>query len=182
MNESEGKSSVKNVLFYIAMALSLPIIAACGGGGGSQAPTVKTTATLTINLAGTLPAEGAIAGAAFIVTLPANVTPAMTNGAVGSGVVALSGTFTGGTLTTPISTYTAATVNALGTLSVTLANSAPAGVTQVGEVAKITLQLANGATPSAANFGVSTVSSGVIDVDYRTIDGMSVSVANVTLQ
>lgn len=53
--------------------------------------------------------------------------------------------------------------------------------TQVGEVATIILQLANGATPSAGDFVVSAAS--VIDAAlYDTIGGMGAIVANVTLQ
>jgi hypothetical protein len=79
------------------------------------------------------------------------------------------------------STVTAVPASAPGTLNVTLANSVTAGVTQVGEVAKITLLLANGATPAAASFGLSAVS--VIDATlYNPISGMGAIIANVTLQ
>jgi hypothetical protein len=139
----------------------------------------KTTAILTINLTGTLPASPAIAGAAFTLTLPANVTAATTGGAVTNGVVTPSGTFAGGAQTPPV--YTAATGSTPGTLSITLASAATAGVSQTGEVATISLQLANGATPTAASFGISGVS--VIDAAlYGTISGMGASVAGVTLQ
>lgn len=140
---------------------------------------IKTIATLTINLTGTLPTNTGIAGASFIVTLPANVTPAMTNSAVANGVVTPSGTFAGGTQTPPI--YTAATASTPGTLNVTLVNAVTAGVSQVGEVATITLQLTNGATPTASSFVLSAVS--VIDATfYNRINGMGANVANVTLQ
>ena len=139
----------------------------------------RTTATLTINLTGTLPTNTGIAGAVFTVTLPADVTPALTNGAVAAGVVTPSGTFAGGTMTQPV--YTPATANTPGTITVTVANTVPAGVTQVGEVATITVQLANFTTPSAASFGLSAVS--VIDATvYNTIGGMGATVAGVTLQ
>lgn len=175
---------MKNILNYLALTLTLLTLAACGGGGGggggdTQQPPAKTTAILTINLTGTLPATTAIAGADFTLTLPANVTAKTTNGAVDSGVVTLSGTFAGGTQTPAI--YTAATASAPATLKVTLANPTPAGVTQVGEVAKITLQLANGVTPTANSFVVSSFS--VIDAGvYGTISGMGANVASVTLQ
>jgi hypothetical protein len=139
----------------------------------------KTTAIITINLAGTLPASTGISGTTFTLTLPANVTPKTTNGVVDSGVVAVSGTFAGGTQTPPV--YTAATATVPGTISVTLANSATDGVMQAGEVANITLQLANGAAPTAASFNVSGVS--VVDASrYNTISTMGVGVASVTLQ
>jgi hypothetical protein len=177
---------MKNILLYLAMTLTLLILAACGGGGGGGAadqnppPTAKTTATLTINQTGSLPASTTISGADFTITLPANVTPAMTNGAVATGVVTLTGTFAGGTLA-PQVVYTPATTNAPGTLKVILASSAAAGLSQVGEMATITLQLANGAVPTAGSFVVSGDS--VIDATlYAPITGMNVVVANVTLQ
>jgi hypothetical protein len=261
MKISKGKSNVKNILFYLALTLTLFTLAACGGGGGgtTQTPSAttytltfasggngtltgtasqtvtqgasagtvtavpatgyhfvnwteggsevgvnaaltipnvsanhsytanfalnslaKTTAILTINLTGpSLPTNTGIAGATFTITLPANVTPAMINSAVANGVVTPSGTFAGGTQTPPV--YTVATASNPGTINVTLANPVTAGVTQVGEVATITLQLANGATPNAASFGLSAVN--VIDATlYNVISGMGAIVANVTLQ
>jgi hypothetical protein len=183
----KGKSNMKNILIYLAMTLTLLILAACGGGGGGTGtasqnppPTAKTTATLTINQTGSLPASTTIAGADFTVTLPANVTPAMTNGVVAVGAVALSGTFTGSTFS-PQVVYTPATAVAPGTIKVILASSETAGLSQVGEVATITLQLANGAAPTAGSFVVSGDS--IIDATlYAPIAGMNVIVANVTLQ
>ena len=148
----------------------------CLVGGGQNS---KTTVVLTINLTGTLPASTAIAGAYFTLTLPAHVTPAMTNGAVSTGVVSNSGTFAGSTISQV--NYTAATTGAPSTLDVFLANSVPGGVTQVGEVATITLQLANGVAPSVDGFVVSAVK--VVDAEvYSTISGMGVTVANLLLQ
>lgn len=182
MTTNKGKSNMKNILFSITSILTLMILAACGGGGGGDTKNpspAKTTAALTINLTGNLPASTAIAGTDFTVILPANVTPALTNGGVASGVVSLTGTFASGTQTRPV--YTAATANAPGTLKVILANPVNAGVTQVGEVAMITLQLANGATPTSGSFGINAVS--VIDATlYDTINGMGANVASVTLQ
>lgn len=161
--------------------LAILALTACGGGGGTTTPNApaasKSTALLTINLTGALPVGTTVSGAIFTVTLPANVTPALTTaGDVALGVITPSGTFAGSTLS-PQATYTAAT----GELKVILSNSVPAGVNQVGEVAKITLQLANGAEPAVASFGVSAAS--VIDATvYGVIGGMGVSVAGVTLQ
>lgn len=136
----------------------------------------KSTSILKINLTGTLSTNTAIAGADFVLTLPANVTPALTNGSVTTGVVINSGTFLGSGISPQVD-YSAA----LGTLHITLANTVNTGVTQVGEVATVTLQLANGVTPTAANFGLSSVN--VIDATYYgMITGMDVSVASVTLQ
>jgi hypothetical protein len=140
----------------------------------------KTKATIKINLTGTLPASIAISGVGFTLTLPADVTPATTNGVVATGVVSNSGIFTGSTLS-PQTVYTVAAASSPGTLKVTLASSVTAGITQTGEVATITLQLVNGAAPTAASFGISGVS--VIDAAlYGTISGMGASVAGVTLQ
>ena len=140
----------------------------------------KTVAALKINLTGTLPAATAISGAGFTITLPANVAPALTNGAVASGAVSLSGTFSGSTIS-PQVVYTAATATASGTLKVTFASSSASGVTQVDEVVTITLQLSNGATPTAVSFGLSGVS--VVDTAlYDTISGMGVNIGSVTLQ
>lgn len=185
MTTYKGKCHVRNILNYVTILLILSIVTACGGGGGgggvdsTQQPPAKTTATLKINLTGTLPVSAAVAGTDFTLTLPTNVTPAITDGGVATEVVSLSGTFAGGTQTPPV--YTAATAGAPGTIKVTLASSIPAGVTQTGEVATIILQLANGAAPTVTSFGVNSVS--VIDaVLYNTISGMGASVANVTLQ
>lgn len=182
MTTLKGPSIMKSILIYITMILTLLSLAACGGGGGGStvAPEPpKTTASLTINLTGTLPANTTIAGTDFTLTLPANVAPTLTNGSVATGVVSLSGTFAGGTQTPPV--YTPATTSTPATLKVVLANPVNAGVTLVGEIATITLQLANGATPTINSFGVNAVS--VIDATlYNTISGMGASVTNVTLQ
>ena len=181
----KGKSNMKNILLYLAVTLSLLILAGCGGGGGgttvqNNTPPAKTTASLTISQTGSLPASKTISGADFTITLPANVTPALTNGLVANGVVTLTGTFAGGTLA-PQVVYTPATANALGTLKVILASSVSAGLTQTGDVATITLQLASGAVPTASSFVVS--SDSVIDATlYAPITGMNIVVANVVLQ
>lgn len=138
----------------------------------------KTTAILTINLTGTLPPNTSISGAAFSLTLPANVTPAMTNGAVANGVVTTSGTFIGGTQTPPV--YTSATGGTLGTIYLTLVNPLAAGTSLAGEVATITLQLANGVEPTAGSFVVNGVS--ITDVLYNPISSMNATVASVVLQ
>lgn len=174
---------MKNILLSLALFLTLLVLVACGGGGSSPTttpPAAKTTATLTINLTGTLPASTAIAGADFTLTLPANVTPATIGGVVTTSVVTNSGTFAGSTLA-PQVTYTAATSLTPGTFRVILSSSAVGGVTQVGTVATINLQLASGAVPTTSSFSVSAVS--VTDaLLYNPISGMWASVADVTLQ
>ena len=87
MTISKGKSNMKNILLYLALTLTLLTLTACGGGGGSDTagqnpPVAKTIATLKISQTGSLPSSTTISGADFTITLPANVTPAMTNGAV----------------------------------------------------------------------------------------------------
>lgn len=188
MEISKRKSIMKNISLSLLLSLLLLTLTACGGGGGggvggtpaidSQA---KTTATLKINLTGMLPnSTTTISGAAFILTLPANVTPAMTNGSVKTGVVSCSGTFAGSTLA-PQVVYTAATSSTPGSLNVILASSVPTGIAAVGEAATINLQLANGAAPTSGSFGLSAV--GVFDAAvYEAISGMSVSVAGVSLR
>jgi hypothetical protein len=184
MTTSRGKLNMKNILLNLTMTLTLLTLAACGGGGGGSGsvppPTAKTTALLTINLTGALPAGTAISGADFTITLPANVTPTLSNGAVVTGVVVNSGTLIGSTVS-PQVVYTAATGNTPGTIKVILTSSATAGVTQVGEVATIALQLANGVVPSAGSFLVSA--DHVFDATIISqLSGMNVVVSSVTLQ
>lgn len=142
--------------------------------------TAKTTATIKINLSGTLPSSSAISGVGFTLSLPANVIPALSNNTVANGVVVPSGTFAGSTIAPQI-VYTAATAANSGTLKVTLASSTQAGVSQVGEVATITLQLSGGVEPTLSSFGLTAAS--VIDTaSYSPIPGITISVASVTLQ
>jgi molybdopterin-binding protein len=137
----------------------------------------KTTATVTISLTGTLPDASAIVGTDFTLTLPANVTPLLNNGVIASGVVTMSGTFAGGAMTPPV--YTSVTATSAGTLKITLVNAVPSGVTQTGEVATITLQLANGTVPTSGSFTVTGVS--VIDKKGNAVAGMNAVVSGVTL-
>jgi hypothetical protein len=182
---------MKNILCFIAITLTLLTLAACGGGGGggggtpdaaggqSQPTSTSSSVTFTIQLTGILPANTAISGATCILALPANVTPAMVSSVVATSVLSYSGTFAGSTAA-PIVTYTAATASTPGALSVVLTNTVSAGVTQVGEVATVTLQLANGASPTVASFGASSVT--VYDVRGAIINGKGATVTNVTLK
>ena len=171
----------KNIILCIILSLSLLALAACGGGGSDNVlpPPAKTTATVKVSLSGTLGVD-TIAGASFILTLPANVTPAMTGGVVATSVVRPSGTFDGGTFVTP-APYIPAVGATPGKLEITVANSVPAGVSTVGEIVTITLQLANGATPAAADFPPGSNVS-VINPSGAIITGMSATVTGVTLQ
>jgi hypothetical protein len=176
---------INTILRNSLIILSLLILAACGGGGGqrvgsSGVTTTNATATVKINLSGNLGGK-AVAGAGFTLTLPANVTPAMTGSDVATGVVTPSGAFAG-TSITPIVTYTPATGSVFGTMKILVTSSASSGVATVGEVVTITLQLANGAAPAAGNFTVENGSVMVIDTLGASLTGMSASVAGVTLQ
>ena len=164
------------ILFILAVT-SFSLTACGGGGGGGGGSVVPTKATLKINLSGTLPA--AMAGVGMTITLPANVTPELDSGAVAATVVSPSGTYAGATATTPV--YTAAVGTTPATLQLALANAETAGVTQVGEVATVTLQLANGAQPGTSSFTVSNVS--VIDtLGNSNSTAMSAVVASMMLQ
>ena len=167
------------LMLFILAVTSLTLAACGGGGGGSPAPSSPTKATLKINLTGTLPANFAMSGLGMTVILPANVTPELANGVVASSVVAASGTYSGGTATTPV--YVPTSGSAPATLQLVLANAVPAGVTQVGEVATVTVQLANGAAPTAGSFFFSTVT--VIDtLGNSDSTSMRGAVTGVTLQ
>jgi len=172
----------KNLILDIALVLVLLVLAACGGGGSSPPPSApKTTATVTLNLTGSLPQNGAIAGATCTLVLPANVTPQLTNG-LPTGVVSLAGVMTGSTIT-PLVSYTPAGQNTPGSLDITIASSAQAGVTQSGTIATVTLQLANGAEPTANSFSITN--DQVADANLGgtgVINGMGVGIAGVTLQ
>ncbi|GFO67714.1 hypothetical protein GMLC_12930 [Geomonas limicola] len=170
-----------NLILKIALVLVLLVLAACGGGGSSAPPAGKTTATVTLNLTGSLPQNGAIAGATCTLVLPANVTPQLTNG-LPTGVVSLAGVMAGSTIS-PLVSYTPAGQNTPGSLDITIASSALAGVTQVGNIATVTLQLANGAEPAANAFSVTN--DQVADANLGgtgVINGMGVGIAGVTLQ
>lgn len=167
----------KHILLLLSLLVALFTLSACGGGGSSG--TTYTKAIVKIELTGTLPPSTAITGAGFTITLPTNVTPALTGSNVASTVVTLTGTFAGGTQLTP--QYSPATTTTKGTLFITPANIVDPGVTIVGEVLTITLQLASGATPAVADFGTLSNLS-VIDASGNTITGMGAKVASVTLQ
>jgi hypothetical protein len=171
----------KCILRYLFVNMCLLALAACGGGDGTAVqPTVYTTAVLKIELSGVLPADVAIAGAGFTLTLPASTTPALTDGAVANGVVAPSGTFAGGTQLPPV--YTAATTSTPGAVRIARASSSDAGVTQTGEVATVTLQLSNGAVPTAESFTLDSSAVEVIDTKGNPVSGMQAVISSVQLQ
>lgn len=164
---------MKRIFHAVVLTMSLLMLSACGDSTSNTTPSVNTSATVKIALSGDL-AGKAIAGAGFTITLPANLTPAVTNNAVAATVVTPSGTFAGGTQTPPV--YNAAA----GTIQIVLANNASGGVVTTGEVATITLQLANNAAPTIAQFPLSDIT--VIDTLGAPIAGISAIVTGVTVQ
>jgi hypothetical protein len=178
---------LKHILLRVSLLLALFSLASCGGGGGSGGsgnstlplPGNYTTAIVKIGLSGTLPANTAISGVMFTLFFPSTLSPALTNGTVAANAVTLSGAYAGGMLTAPV--YTPPTTAAmLGKLEVTLADTSQSGVSQLGEVARITLLIANGTVPTVGNFIVST--NGVIDVEGKPISTVSAVVTEVIVQ
>jgi hypothetical protein len=174
------KSNMKNIILGLVMTLVLFTLSACGGGGSGTAVKDYSTATVKISLNGDLGGKGII-GAEFTMTLPENVTPAMVSGTVAASVVTPSGTFAGSSIA-PIITYLPATGTTKGTVGIVLSSSVPAGVTTAGEVATVTLKLANGVVPAAADFKLDTLPVKVIDTFGNPILGMTATIGGVTLQ
>lgn len=160
---------------YIFVAMFL-FLTACGGGSDS-AP--STTAKVAIATTGTPPAGKVLVGAGVTIELPAGVTPKLdANGAVDSSVITPSGVMTNAaTVLSPV--YTPANGATPGSLSFALASTAVNGFGS-GEIATVTLQLANGAAPTAAGFPLSGVS--LIDSNGGTVAEMGATVSGVTLQ
>ena len=178
---------LKHILIRLSSLLVLFALAACGGGGGSGSSAAAltnangsyTNATLKIALVGTLPSGTSIAGVNFTLFFLPELKPAMTNGAVAAGVVTPSGTFATGIQLEPV--YTApATATSYGNLLITLADTSQAGVTQVGEIGEITLQLPSHAAPTSNSYMLST--NGVIDLAGNPITTLRAVVSEVTLQ
>jgi len=162
------------VLVCMLLITAIAGLAGCGGGGGSGAVQSATrTAVLKINLTGTLPAATTYSAAQFTLTLPAYATPASLVPPSNAGAsVTASGGFAGGLAA---ANYTAAVNNTMTVAIITVAN-----VTQPGEIATVSLTIANGAVPTSADFPVSDVQ--VFSTTGAAIPGMNVQVASVTLQ
>ncbi|HZV82068.1 MAG TPA: hypothetical protein VFF53_07880 [Geobacteraceae bacterium] len=176
---------LKHFLFRSSLLLVLTFLAACGGGGGggSSTPAAVPTPTYSkaivkVALVGTLPPGSAISGTSFALILKPELTPALTNGAVAAGVVTPSGTFASGTQITdwtpPNTTITT------GKMMIDLADTTPAGVTQVGEVATITLQLVNQSAPPAGSYVLAPY--GVADLSGNPIPTLQAAITEVILQ
>jgi hypothetical protein len=172
---------IRHIILGLVLSPLLLILAACGGGGGdSAAPPAYSTATLKINLNGNLQG-GNIAGVEFTLTLPTHVTPAMANNTVAPGVVTPSGTFAGSSVA-PLVTYIPAAGSTPAELQIAVSTLVPAGVTTVGEIATVTLQLTNGAAPGAADFTLNKVPVKVSDINGSPGASLTATVAGVTLQ
>lgn len=179
---------LKHILLGSSLLLMF-LLSACGGGGnggeGNTASSSSTTetyskATLKVALVGTLPAGSAIGGVSFaLFVLQPDLTLAMTNGSVDAGVVALSGTFVNGIQTEPIFTPNS-TVPNFGKILMNVADTTQAGVTQVGEVARITLQLTNHKAPPAGSYYLAPY--GVVDLSGNPIPTLQAAVTEVLLQ
>jgi hypothetical protein len=139
---------------FLLFSLMLGVLSltGCGGGGGSSAPQAAT-ATLRLSTSGT---GTSLAGIGITVTLPAGVTVTTANGAVASGVVAVSGVAAPGTA---ISVYTPASGGNLATLALAIVSnptaSNPTAVFGTGEFVTITCSRASGLTPQASDFPLS---------------------------
>jgi hypothetical protein len=112
----------------------------------------------------------------FTLILPAGVAPTTQAGTTdASGAVTPSGTFAGGAITA--AGYTAATATTPGSMKIAVITAA--SVTQVGGIATIVLNLANGATPTVSDFSLSAVQ--VFDSAGTALPGITAVVASVTL-
>jgi hypothetical protein len=183
----------KYIQLVLLSVLTLLCFAACGGGGGggggsdnstatalTATSVTYTTATLQIDLVGTLPAGSSISGVNFTLYMPRELTPAMTGTTtVAAGVVIPSGTFVNAIQTDPLFTSSFIT-GTNSNMVITLADTSAAGVTQVGEIAKITLQISKNATPTTDSFTLTT--NGVIDLAGNPIPTLKAVVSKVTLQ
>jgi hypothetical protein len=167
----------KHITKIMTLMLTLLTLAACGGGGGGGGASAKTTATVKVALNGTLPAGTALNGAVFTLTLPGDVTPELVNGVVASTVVTASGTFSGGVVTPVV--YKEATATSAGVLVIAIASAADAGVSVTGEVATVTLHLANSTEPAVTSF---TLDQSATDMSGKVVSGLSAAVSGVTLQ
>lgn len=162
------------------------LAAACGGGGGSgsstlsAAPVTYSKAIIKVGLTGTLPPGTAISGASFSLSLlqPDLAIPT-TAGAVDTGVVTPSGTFLGAIQTTPQFTPAVSPVK-FGNLMINLADTTAAGVTQVGEIATITVSLPNHAAPPPGSYVL--LPYGVVDLSGNPIPTLHIFISDVILQ
>jgi len=168
---------MKRIMAMAIMAI-LPMIAGCGGSGGTAVPQ-PTTAVLKISATpGTLPAGKAVAGLGATIELPAGVTvKTTTSGAVDATVVVPSGVLggAGNAAMGPVIYTPAGTGKAK--LDFTVASTAQAGVGE-GEYVTITFTL-NGVAPSAADLVITSFKP--VDLSYADLTTVTPSKA-VTIQ
>ncbi len=176
---------LKQILFRSPLIVALFLLAACGGGGGGSSSTpvaapapTYSKAIVKVALVGTLPAGSAISGTSFALFLKPELTPEVAGGSVVAGVVSPSGTFASGTQLTDWTPPNATTPT--GKMMIDLADTTPAGVTLVGEVATITLQLVNKTAPSAGSYVLAPY--GVADLSGNPIPTLQATIAEVILQ
>lgn len=159
-----------------------------GKVNSSTASSVYVIATsniikLKFNLAGILPTSTRISGLQLTLTLPVNVIPATLVGANNAnGSVIQSGLFT-----PDIKGVGANYIATTNTMKLSILNDSWANVTQVGEVATITLKFVNGVVPTIADFiisgeqvvGWNSDTNSTVDL---SLAGIKPVVASVTVQ
>lgn len=146
-------------LVFCGLLFLMLCLAGCGGGGGSSSslPAGQLTGqsnTMTVKLSTSAPAgqNVVLSGMGITLTLPAGVTVNTdASGGVASGVIKVAG---GAAPGTAIAVYHAAAGSTPATLELVVASSAAAGF-GTGEFATVTFDLASGASPKAAEFGLS---------------------------
>lgn len=130
---------------------------------------------LKISLTGTPPAATAIAGAEFVLTLPAGLTPATLDA---SGSVVPSGLFSTGAFVGV--NYIPATIGESGTMNISVTDGGD-GITETGEIATVILNRISGAVPAISDFPLSNDS--VFDTNNGvSIAGINVVVTSVSMQ
>ena len=160
---------MKKMVALLIMMI-FPVIAGCGGGGGTPAP---TAATLKISATpGSLPAGKAVSGIAVTIELPAGVTVKTTTSnvvdptvVVPSGVWALAGTSTPATAALGPVVYTPAVGATKAKLDFTIASTVLAGVGE-GEYVTVNFLLA-GVSPAASDFNL--LSFQAFDLSFANI-------------
>lgn len=166
---------MKKIMAVLVLAI-LPMIAGCGGGGGSSQP-MPTAATLKLSSQGAMPAGKAVSGVTVTIELPAGATAKSTGGVVdatvvvGSALMATTGTAPVGSMG-PVN-YTPATATAKAKLDFTIASTAVAGVA-VGEYATITLIL-SGVNPAVTDFNVTSFKA--YDMSFAEITALTPKLA-----
>jgi hypothetical protein len=165
----------------VAGAYVFNLVVNDGKVNSSKASSVLVIATsniikLKINLTGTLPTSENIVGVAFVLNLPAGVVPSsVVNVNNSNASIVQSGLFTAGT-NSVIANYN----SDAKTMNIMVIDATVAGITQVGEIATVTLKLVVGTAPNIADFSLTAVE--VVGSGGKYIAGINASVASVTMQ